>query len=215
MSSIVITYNFFYLIELLSWLTKCGSKEGNFLYIKSSDQIVGKMKTTLQLLGSSYKTLYVKIGDEKPQPANFDDEGVAVLILNEDVSCVEGKKVKILEDLKENKEKYVFESLPSQIPDNDPMATQLIIFLIQREIIRLTSEISNYENDDANKSERFNQILVEINAYEEKLNTISSRKSSTNSIIIQQCLDIKSTVLKFKDVLSECVKFLISYMIKY
>ncbi|GBB83275.1 hypothetical protein RclHR1_01000031 [Rhizophagus clarus] len=189
--------------KLLSWLTKCGRKEGNFLYIKSSDEIVVKMKTTLQLLESSYKTLYVKIGDEKPRPANFDDQGVAVLILDGDASIVEGKEVKILENLKENKEKYIFESLPNQIPANDPMATQLIIFLIQREIIRLTNEISNFEDDDASKSERFNQILIEVNAYEEQLNTISSRKSSINSIIIQQCLDIKSTVLKFKDVLSE------------
>ncbi|CAB5188492.1 unnamed protein product [Rhizophagus irregularis] len=133
--------------KLLSWLTKCGRKEGNFLYIRSSDEIVGKMKTTLQLLESSYKTLYVKIGDENPQPANFDDEGVAVLILNDDASSV--------------------------------------------------------EEDDGSKSERFNQILAEINAYEEQLNTITSKKSSISSVIIQQCLDIKSTVLKFKDVLSE------------
>lgn len=173
------------------------------------------MKTTLQLLESSYKTLYVKIGDENPQPANFDDKGVAVLILNGDASSVEGKEVKILKDLKESKENYIFESLPSQIPANDPMAIQLIIFLIQREIIRLTNEISNYEDDDSNKSERFNQILVEVNAYEEQLNTITSSKSSTSSVIIQQCLDIKSTVLKFKNILSECVKFLISFMIKY
>ncbi|EXX77027.1 uncharacterized protein OCT59_006650 [Rhizophagus irregularis] len=189
--------------KLLSWLTKCGRKEGNFLYIRSSDEIVDKMKTTLQLLESSYKTLYVKIGDETPQPANFDDEGVAVLILNDDASNVENKEVKILKDLKEGKEDYIFESLPSQIPASDPMSIQLIIFLVQREIIRLTNEISNYEEDDASKSERFNQILVEVNAYEEQLNTIASKKSSISSVIIQQCLDIKSTVLKFKDVLSE------------
>ncbi|CAB4441945.1 unnamed protein product [Rhizophagus irregularis] len=189
--------------KLLSWLTKCGRKEGNFLYIRSSDEIVDKMKTTLQLLESSYKTLYVKIGDENPQPANFDDEGVAVLILNDDASNVENKEVKILKDLKEGEEDYIFESLPSQIPASDPMSIQLIIFLVQREIIRLTNEISNYEEDDASKSERFNQILVEVNAYEEQLNTIASKKSSISSVIIQQCLDIKSTVRKFKDVLSE------------
>ncbi|CAB4441197.1 unnamed protein product [Rhizophagus irregularis] len=189
--------------KLLSRLTKYGRKEGNFLYIRSSDEIVGKMKTTLQLLESSYKTLYVKIGDETPQPANFDDEGVAVLILNDDASSVEGKEVKILKDLKEVEENYIFESLPSQIPAGDPMSIQLIIFLVQREIIRLTNEISNYEEDDGSKSERFNQILAEINAYEEQLNTITSKKSSISSVIIQQCLDIKSTVLKFKDVLSE------------
>ncbi|RGB24857.1 hypothetical protein C1646_725191 [Rhizophagus diaphanus] len=189
--------------KLLSWLTKCGRKEGNFLYIKSSDEIVGKMKTTLQLLESSYKTLYVKIGNENPQPANFDDEGVAVLILNDDASSVEGKEIKILKDLKEGKENYIYESLPSQIPASDPMSAQLIVFLVQREIIRLTNEISNYEEDDASKSERFNQILAEVNAYQEQLNTITSKKSSISSVIIQQCLDIKSTVLKFKDVLSE------------
>ncbi|CAB4496420.1 unnamed protein product [Rhizophagus irregularis] len=150
--------------KLLSWLTKCGRKEGNFLYIRSSDEIVDKMKITLQLLESSYKTLYVKIGDETPQPANFDDEGVAVLILNDDASNVENKEVKILKDLKEGKEDYIFESLPSQIPASDPMSIQLIIFLVQREIIRLTNEISNYEEDDASKSERFNQILVEFSS---------------------------------------------------
>ncbi|RIA92317.1 hypothetical protein C1645_79793 [Glomus cerebriforme] len=193
--------------KLLSWLTKCGRKEGNFLYIKSSDEILDKMKTTLQLLELSNKTLYVKIGDREPLPAHFDDQGVAILILTGDASNVEGRQITVLEDLKKNREKYIFESPPSQVPASDPMATQLTIFLIQREIIRLTNEISNYSEDDSNKNERFNQILIEVDEYEEQLNIIiSGSKSSTSNNIIQQCLSIKSTVHKFKDILSEGLK---------
>lgn len=187
-------------IELLSWLTKCGSKEGNFSYIRSSDEILHKMKTTQQLLELSNKTLYAKIEGHEPLPAHFDDQGIAILIL---AASIEDKQITIFDD---NEAKYVIES-PSQIPASDPLATQLIIFLIQREIIRLTNEISNYkEDDDSNKSERFNQILVEVNDYEQELSTIvSETKSSNSNNIIKQCLDIKSTVHKFKDVLSECV----------
>jgi len=157
------------------------------------------MKTTLQLLELSGRTFDVKIGNREPLQAHFDAQGVAILILTGDDTKVEGKQVTILEGSKKQV-KYKFETTPSQIPVNDPMATQLTIFFIQREIIRLTNEISNHKEA---KSERFDQILIEVKEYEEQLNVISqSISGTTNKNIIQQFTDIKSMVHKFKDILS-------------
>ena len=76
------------------------------------------------------------------------------------------------------------------------MATLLTILYIQFEITLLTNEIINNTIDNEGKKlERLNEILKEVNAYDEQI------KSVTQNEVIQQCMSIKVTAHQFKDIL--------------
>ncbi|CAI2171102.1 523_t:CDS:2 [Funneliformis geosporum] len=195
---------------LLSWLTKLGTKQGNFQYVKSSDEIKSTMKITLELLELGDRTLYMKLGERELLPIGFDNEGHGQLVLTGDVAKVEGQKISIFKD-QESNEKFDFESTPIQIQPDDHMATLLTIPFIQFEITRLSNEIINCTIViEEERRKRFKEILEEANNYDEQLNNILNTafktKSATRNEIIQQCMDSKGTILQFKDILSDALK---------
>ncbi|CAG8494496.1 17100_t:CDS:2 [Dentiscutata heterogama] len=191
---------------LLSWMTKVGNKVGNFQYVSSSEKIVETMETTRQLLELGDLTLYVKVGDQEPLSTTFDDEGHGKLILTGNTANVDGKKITILKDL-ECSEKYEFPTFPSQIPDNDPMATSLIISHIQFEITQMTNEVLSHKDDYVNKRGRLDEILEQANIYNDQLNSILETtfkiKSVTRSSTIQQIMEVKSIMHQFRNLLSD------------
>ncbi|CAG8557707.1 13036_t:CDS:10 [Acaulospora morrowiae] len=56
--------------SLLSWLTKSGSKEGNFMHIENSREISNISSAMIPLLE---QTLDVKVGNREPMAEQFDD----------------------------------------------------------------------------------------------------------------------------------------------
>ncbi|GBC02143.1 hypothetical protein RclHR1_04480007 [Rhizophagus clarus] len=193
--------------KLLSWLTKLGTKQGNFQYVQSSGDIQSTMSTTLELLELGDRSLYVKMGDEL-LPTGFDVHGRGKLVLTGENANIEGRKLSIFKD-KESEEKFDIETDPIQVHPDDPLATLLTVPYIQFEITRLTNEIINSKNEEG-KRQRFNEISQEANDYDEKLNVILQNafksKSITRRELIQQCMDAKGTILQFKDILSEALK---------
>ncbi|CAG8542647.1 17837_t:CDS:2 [Funneliformis caledonium] len=195
---------------LLSWLTKLGTKQGNFQYVKSSGEIKSTMKTTLELLELGDRTLYMKLGERELLPIEFDNEGHGKLVLTGDAAKVEGHKISIFKE-QESNETFDFESTPIQIQPDDPTATLLTIPYIQFEITRLTNEIINCTIQiEEEKRKRFKEILEESNNYDEQLNNILNTafktKSASRSEIIQQSMELKGTILQFKDILSDALK---------
>ncbi|RIA98283.1 hypothetical protein C1645_870824 [Glomus cerebriforme] len=201
--------------SLLSWLTKLGTKQGNFQYIQSSEDIQSTMNTTLQLLELDDRSFYVKIGENEFLPIGFDVYGRGKLILTGEAAKIEGQKVSIFKDNK-SEEKFDFETVPIQIHPDDPLVTLLTVPYIQSEITNFSDEIINdcsqtyrwSSLDD--KRQRFNEISEIVNAHDEKLNnilqTVFKIKSTLRNEIIQQCMDAKNTVFQFKDMLSEALK---------
>src|SRR5262245_9081183 len=51
-------------IALLAWITKLGSQQGNFQYIKSASEIDRVMENTLQVMELSSCVLSVQLGKE-------------------------------------------------------------------------------------------------------------------------------------------------------
>ncbi|PKK71641.1 hypothetical protein RhiirC2_744260 [Rhizophagus irregularis] len=195
--------------KLLSWLTKLGTKQGNFQYVQSSGDIQSTMNTTLELLELSDRTLYVKISDDEFLPTGFDVHGRGKLVLTDENANIKGRKFSIFKD-KESGENFDIETDPIQVQPDDPLATLLTIPYIQFEITRLTNEIINSNKNDESRRQRFNEISQEANDYDEKLNDILQgafkSKSITRRELIQQCMDAKGTILQFKDILSEALK---------
>lgn len=187
-------------------MTKLGTKQGNFQYVQSSGDIQSTMNTTLELLELSDRTLYVKISDDEFLPTGFDVHGRGKLVLTDENANIKGRKFSIFKD-KESGENFDIETDPIQVQPDDPLATLLTIPYIQFEITRLTNEIINSNKNDESRRQRFNEISQEANDYDEKLNDILQgafkSKSITRRELIQQCMDAKSTILQFKDILSE------------
>ncbi|RHZ82631.1 hypothetical protein Glove_106g44 [Diversispora epigaea] len=200
---------------LLSWLTKCGSKEGNFQYVESSEDIPGTMETTLKLLEISDKNLYLKIGDNQILQTYFDNEGLGTIILTSDLATKidkitvfkESQVVDVADD-----DKYEISLPPRQILNDDPTSVLMLIPFIQLEIIRLSNEIINDDNNnqETEKKQKFNEITKLANKYEDQLNVIlqNAYKSRTamRRTIIQQILEVKSSINHFKSILSEALK---------
>ncbi|RGB39494.1 hypothetical protein C1646_811922 [Rhizophagus diaphanus] len=196
--------------KLLSWLTKLGTKQGNFQYVQSSGDIQSTMNTTLELLELSDRTLYVKISDDDEfLPTGFDVHGRGKLVLTGENANIKGRKFSIFKD-KESGENFDIETDPIQVQPDDPLATLLTVPYIQFEITRLTNEIINSDKNDESRRQRFNEISQEANDFDEKLNAILQSafksKSITRRELIQQCMDVKGTILQFKDILSEALK---------
>ncbi|CAG8828191.1 15819_t:CDS:1, partial [Dentiscutata erythropus] len=101
----------------------CGSKEGNFQYVESSEDIPGTMETTLGLLEISDKNLYLKIGDNQILQTYFDNEGLGTIVLTGDLET----KIDKITILKDNQivdiadaDKYEISLPPRQIFNDDP-----------------------------------------------------------------------------------------------
>ncbi|CAG8699321.1 12779_t:CDS:10, partial [Acaulospora morrowiae] len=181
--------------SLLSWLTKCGSKGGNFMYIKDSSEIPNILSVMIPLLELRDRTLYVKVGDQDPLAEQFDDQGSGTVILK---GKVEGERITVLRHLRSH-EKYEFQP-PQQISNSSPRAIQSIIYYIQHEIQIFTNEIINHIKH--NEHERIQRLLIEVERYEEQLNdillTASKKVLEMHDDIIQ---DAKSTIGEFKIIL--------------
>ena len=178
----LLTSLYLFSIALLSWLTKLGTKQGNFQYIQSSEDIPSTMNTTLELLELGDRNLYIKIGENDFLPIGFDVEGHGRLVLTGEASKIEGQKVSVFKD-QESGEKFEIETPPVQVQPGDPIATSLTLSYIQSEITRLTNEIINYMSDsEEQKCKRFNEISEEATAYDEQLNNILQNPAATNNI---------------------------------
>ncbi|CAG8573509.1 7226_t:CDS:10 [Diversispora eburnea] len=192
----------------------CGSKEGNFQYVESSEDIPGTMETTLGLLEISDKNLYLKIGDNQILQTYFDNEGLGTIVLTGDLET----KIDKITILKDNQivdiadaDKYEISLPPRQIFNDDPTSVLMLIPFIQIEITRLSNEIINDDdNQEIEKKQKFNEITKLANKYEDQLNVIlqNTYKSRTamRRTIIQQIFEVKSTINHFKSILSEALK---------
>ncbi|CAG8676015.1 4530_t:CDS:2, partial [Acaulospora morrowiae] len=190
--------------SLLSWLTTCGSKGGNFMYIKDSNEIPNILSVMIPLLELRDRTLYVKVGDQDPLAEQFDDQGSGTVILK---GKVEGERITVLRHLRSH-EKYEFQP-PHQISNSNPKAIQSIIYYIQHEIQIFTNEIINHIKH--NEHERIQRLLIEVERYEEQLNdiliTASKKVLDMHDDIIQ---DTKSTIGEFKIILT---KFVVTFFL--
>ncbi|KAG9297718.1 hypothetical protein G9A89_011233 [Geosiphon pyriformis] len=192
---------------ILSWLTKLGTKQGNFQYVRSSGDIPNTMKTTLELLALGDRNAYVKIGGNEALRTSFDNDGRGRLVLTGENKVVHTKQVRILKD-KESEETFTFGAI-REVKPNEPEATLLMIPFIQNEITRLTNEVVSNSGDSTNR-DKLNEIAEEAEKYDDKLNTILQNaykiKSIWRNVTIQQCLSVKETLIHFKDLLSEALK---------
>ncbi|CAG8475296.1 4639_t:CDS:2 [Ambispora leptoticha] len=192
---------------ILSWLTKLGTKQGNFQYVKSSGDIPNTMKTTLELLALGDRNVFVKIGDNQELQTSFDNEGRGRLVLTGEDKSVRGKKITILKE-NEGNDTFSIEAL-REVNQSDPEATLLTIPFIQHEITRLTNEVVANSDENADR-EKLNKIADEAETYDAKLNVILENafkiKSIWRNVTIQQCMNVKSILNNFKDLLSEALK---------
>ncbi|CAG8573990.1 2824_t:CDS:2 [Ambispora gerdemannii] len=191
---------------ILSWLTKLGTKQGNFQYVKSSSDIPNTMKTTLELLALGDRNVFVKIGGQELQ-TSFDNEGRGRLVLTGENKNVRDKKITILKE-KEGVNTHIVDAL-REVNQSDPEATLLTIPFIQHEITRLTNEVVANSDEDGDR-EKLNEIANEAEKYDAKLNVILENafkiKSIWRNVTIQQCMNVKSILNNFKDLLSEALK---------
>nr|CAG8583457.1 5211_t:CDS:10 [Entrophospora candida] len=203
---------------LLSWLTNLGTKQGNFQYVKSSIDIQGTMETTVGLLELGERLLYVNIGPDKILPINIGDDGNGTIILKGESSKLDETTPIYL--LKE--ESYLSNGAESnnnnnnnkiraplkQIQPDEPIVTSLIITFIQSEITKLTDQIINLNVD--NRRELLDKISQQISIHDEHLNNMMANaykiKTLGRKLTIQQCLETKSMVHHFKNLLAEALK---------
>ncbi|CAG8447098.1 15411_t:CDS:2 [Acaulospora colombiana] len=195
---------------LLSWLTKCGKKEGNFQYVKSSIDIAETMKTTLELLEMSEKTFYIQIGDRNPIPVNFDEQGFGNVTLTGDSNKIDGQKVTVIKSIEDElPDKYEL-SAPRKIPEGGPESALMVIPFVQIDITRLSNEMINDKRDQEARRQKINEISELVNKYDEKINLILQNAFHTRSAdrkdIIQKCMSVKHTIHQFKSVMSEALK---------
>ncbi|CAG8813282.1 44975_t:CDS:2, partial [Gigaspora margarita] len=177
--------------SLLSWLAQCGRKAGNFLYVKTPDELKSKIEdTTCKLLKLRKKALYVKIGEEQ-ELMYFDDNGIGTLNIN----CEKkDQKIVISKDQKSLPETaYEFTSLHI-MSDSDPMAIQLIIQFIQEKTIMLMNEI--FICDAGARHKKCQQTLAVIDLYDKRLDEISNNKSNNFE-------NTKELINMFKDFLTK------------
>ncbi|CAJ0841716.1 16156_t:CDS:2 [Entrophospora sp. SA101] len=173
------------------------NRQGNFIYVKSSDEILSKMKTTTELLELESRSFYAKFDDKELLLADLDEDGTATLVLPRDASSMKDKKVTIFPDLK-CQEKCELESQP--VHADDPLAAKLTITYIRRVIIRLMNEISNLDENAIDEQDIFYQNLVEADQLTEQLNVVSQAASQNT---IRDIRSAKSAIYKFKELLSE------------
>ncbi|CAG8466994.1 1034_t:CDS:2 [Ambispora gerdemannii] len=191
---------------ILSWLTKLGTKQGNFQYVETTVDIGKTMKTTLELLSLGDRNIFVKIGDNEAIQTAFDNEGCGRLVLTEENKSVRGKKVTILKDQEATGlETFTIESL-RQVNEGDAEATLLTIPVMQSEITRLTNEIIN----NTGNREKLDEIKEQAENYDANLNIILEKsfklKSAFRNETIRQCMDVKAMLHRFKDLLSDALK---------
>ncbi|KAF0507906.1 actin-binding protein ipp-like [Gigaspora margarita] len=173
--------------RLLSWLTKCGSKAGNFLYVKTSDEIQNMLDTTLPLLKLRKRTLHAKIGDQKSLPVYLDDNGIGILNF---VGEIENQRVVISKSPKSQTE-HEFKSL-HKMPVGDPIGIQLIIQFVQEKIIELMNEILRYENNQ--RHAKCQQFLADVDLLSQQLDSISNHRYDVE--------DTKFLINMFKNILT-------------
>lgn len=175
------------------------------------------METTVGLLELGERLLYLNIGPDKILPINIGHDGDGKIILKGESSKLDEttpiyllkEKSCLLNDTENNNNNNSGKiRVPlKQIQPDEPVVTSFIITFIQSEITKLTDQIINLNVD--NRRELLDKISQQISVHDEYLNNVMANayktKASSRKLTIQQCLETKSMVHHFKNILAEYV----------